>query len=321
MLKFISRRLLHMIPLVFGITLLSFLILNLAPGDYFNQLALNPEISPETLEQMRQEFGLDKPVMVQYFKWLQGVLTFNFGYSIHFKVPVVVLIKQRMMNTLILSITAMIFCWILSVPIGVYCAVRQYSIGDKIFSILAFLGIAIPNFFLAFLLIYWAAATGKFPTGGMTSVSYETLSFGMRLVDRLKHLIIPTVVLGTAGMAGLTRLMRGNLLENLRAPYVIAARARGLAERKVIFKHALRNAINPMITIFGYELSALFSAAALTEIITSWPGLGKLMLDAARSQDIYLVMGALLMSSVLLILGNLVADILLAMSDPRIRYR
>lgn len=352
MLRYILTRCLHIIPLVFGITLVSFCIMQLAPGDYFSQMELNPEISRETLQRMRQEFRLDKPAFFvtidlasapyiafhwdnQYLHWLDEIVhpkvgslfgipiirpRLNFGYSFKYHVPIIDLITDRMANTLLLSLAAMLFAWCLAIPIGIYSAVHQYSRLDKLFSFLAFFGMSVPSFFMAFLLLYLAAVTGWFPIGGLQSLDYETLSPMGRLWDRLHHLMIPTFVLGTASMAGLVRLMRGNMLETLRAEFITTARAKGLSERMVIYKHALRNAINPFITIFGYQLSGLFSGAALTEIITSWPGLGRLMLDAVTSQDLYLVMGNLLMGSVLLIVGNLVADVLLAISDPRIRH-
>jgi peptide/nickel transport system permease protein len=214
----------------------------------------------------------------------------------------------------------MLLSWCLAIPIGIYSAVHPYSRMDKMFSFCAFFGMSVPGFFLAFLLLYVASVTGWFPIGGLQSINYDTLSLFEKVWDRVHHLMIPTLVLGTGSMAGLVRLMRGNMLETLRAEFVTTARAKGLAEQVVIYKHALRNAINPFITIFGYQLSTLFSGAAITEIITAWPGLGRLMLDAVISQDLFLVMGNLLMGSVLLIVGNLSADILLAVSDPRIRH-
>ena len=335
LIRYIFNRILHTIPLIFGLTLISFFILQLAPGNYFTQLKLNPQISEATIAQMEREFGLDKPWYLQYFYWLREILRplvkhvwgipyiapkLNFGHSFVYHVPITTLIKERLFNTFILSLSAMLFTWLIAVPIGIYSAVHQYSWADKIFSVLAFFGMSIPNFFLAFLLLYIASVTGWFPIGGMISGNYDTLSLLSKIWNRFHHLMIPTFVLGTSGMAGLVRLMRGNMLDDLRSEYITTARAKGLSERAVIYKHALRNAINPFITLFGYQLSGLFSGAALTEIIVSWPGLGQLMLEAVRSQDLYLVMGDLLMGAFLLIAGNLLSDILLAVSDPRIRH-
>ncbi len=335
LIKYIFNRILNTIPLIFGITLISFFILQLAPGNYFTQLKLNPQISEATITQMEREFGLDKPWYLQYFYWLREILVpvvkhvgvvpyiapkLNFGQSFTYHVPITTLIKERLFNTFILSLSAMLFTWFIAVPIGIYSAVHQYSLADKVFSVLAFFGMSVPNFFLAFLLLYFASVTGWFPIGGMISASYDSLNFLGKFWDKFHHLMIPTFVLGTSGMAGLVRLMRGNMLDDLRAEYITTARAKGLSERIVVYKHALRNAINPFITLFGYQLSGLFSGAALTEIIVSWPGLGQLMLEAVRKQDLYLVMGSLLMGAFLLIMGNLLADILLAVSDPRIRH-
>ena len=320
MLAYISRRLLHMVPLLLGISLISFIIIQLAPGDFLTQQALNPQVSTERITQERARFGLDKPVYVQYFFWLKNALRLDFGHSFSYRVPVFRLIATRLFNTFILSLSAMIFTWILSIPLGIISAIKQYSWVDKLLTFLAFLGLAIPNFFFALLLLFMAMRTGWFPVGGMYSINYQSLSLFGKIGDRLYHLILPTIVLGTSGMAGLMRQMRGNLLDYLKADFVTTARAKGLSERVVIWKHAVRNAINPIITIFGLSLPGLLSGAALTEIVMAWPGLGRLMLEAVLAQDLYLVMGSLIMGSVLLILGNLVADLLLAWVDPRIRY-
>mgnify|MGYP001121167010 FL=1 len=320
MLTYISRRLLHMIPLLLGISLISFIIIQLAPGDFLTQQALNPQVSAERIAQERARFGLDKPVYVQYFIWLKNALRLDFGHSFSYRVPVFRLIGARLFNTFILSLSAMIFTWVLSIPLGIISAIKQYSWVDKLLTFLAFLGLAIPNFFFALLLLFMAMRTGWFPVGGMYSVNYHGLSLLGQIWDRAYHLILPTIVLGTSGMAGLMRQMRGNLLDYLKADFVTTARAKGLSERVVVWKHAVRNAINPIITIFGLSLPGLLSGAALTEIVMAWPGLGRLMLEAVLAQDLYLVMGSLIMGSVLLILGNLVADLLLAWVDPRIRY-
>jgi len=320
LLTYISRRLLHMVPLLLGISLISFIIIQLAPGDFLTQQALNPQVSTERIAQERARFGLDKPVYVQYFIWLKNALRLDFGHSFSYRVPVFRLIGARLFNTFILSLSAMVFTWILSIPLGIISAIKQYSWVDKLLTFLAFLGLAIPNFFFALLLLFMAMHTGWFPVGGMYSVNYHDLSLLGQIWDRAHHLVLPTIVLGTSGMAGLMRQMRGNLLDYLKADFVTTARAKGLSERVVIWKHAVRNAINPIITIFGLSLPGLLSGAALTEIVMAWPGLGRLMLEAVLAQDLYLVMGSLIMGSVLLILGNLVADLLLAWIDPRIRY-
>jgi peptide/nickel transport system permease protein len=211
--------------------------------------------------------------------------------------------------------------WLIAIPVGVYTASKQYSLSDKTFAVLTFLGMSLPTFFIAFLLILFAAITKILPTGGMTDYMHDSYTLLGKIWDYLKHLIIPVLVLVASSVGALMRLMRGYMIEELKSSYVIALRAKGLPERKIKYKHALRCAINPMITIFGYQLSDLLSGAALTEIITRWPGLGRLILEAFRAQDLYVVMASLLTGSLMLVLGNLIADILLAIADPRIRYQ
>jgi peptide/nickel transport system permease protein len=321
MTAYILRRFLISFPLLLAMSFITFMFIQLAPGDYFDTLRMNPLISPEIIELYRKEYHLDKHPIVQYLHWLANLLSGDLGYSFTWKKPVVKVIGERVLNTLILSLSSILFTWMVAIPVGIYTAVHQYRWGDRIFSALSFIGMSIPNFFFALLLLFFASVTGILPIGGMQSVDYEGLSFFEKVIDRLRHLIIPTIVIGTASIAALQRLMRGNMLEVLRAQYVLMARAKGLPENRIIYHHALRNAINPMITIFGYELSGLLSGAALTEIICGWPGLGSLMLEAVRAQDLFLVMGSMLFGGLLLIMGNLVADILLAWVDPRIRYK
>ncbi|MBI2609233.1 MAG: ABC transporter permease [Deltaproteobacteria bacterium] len=319
---YVLRRILISIPLLLAISFITFGILQLAPGDYFVKLALNPQISEKTLNQYRVMYHLDQPWLIQYFYWLKGVATLNFGFSFDNDLPVLEIIKSRLWNTFILSLISIFFTWVVAIPVGIYCAVYQYKWGDKIFSVLAYMGLSIPNFFFALLLLYFFGSYfDLLPIGGMYSNNYDDLSFLGKILDVGKHMIIPVIVIATSSMAGLQRIMRGNMLEVLRSQYLVTARAKGLSEKRVIYVHALRNAINPMITLFGFQLPALLSGAALTEIIVSWPGLGSLMLEAVRSQDIYLVMANIVISGALLIVGNLIADILLVVADPRIQVR
>jgi peptide/nickel transport system permease protein len=318
---YIIRRLLISFPLLLGMSFVTFMFIQLAPGDYLGTLRMNPLISPEIIETYEREYHLDKHPIIQYLYWLRNLLGGDLGYSFTKMAPVTKIIGGRLLNTLILSLSSILFTWMVAIPVGIYTAVHQYTWGDRVFSTLSFIGMSIPNFFFALLLLFFASATGILPIGGMHSLDYHDLSPLAKALDLLKHLIIPTVVIGTSSIAALQRLMRGNMLEVLRAQYVMMARAKGLAENRVIYRHALRNAINPMVTIFGYELSGLLSGAALTEIICNWPGLGSIMLEAVRSQDIFLVMGSMLCGGLLLIMGNLCADILLAWVDPRIRYK
>ena len=317
---YILKRLLHMIPLLLGITFFSFMIISLAPGDFLTTMSQNPQITEETIEGLRAKFGLDQPWYIQYAKWLWNVLHMDFGYSFANQVPVFTLIGQRMFNTFILALSAALFAWGLSIPLGIISAVKQNTWIDRSASFVSFIGLSIPEVFFALIMVFFAAKTGWFPIGGMKSIDFEYMSYPMQIIDLLHHLILPTIVLGSISMAGRMRQMRANLLDTLLQDYIQTARAKGLSERIVIFKHALRNAINPLITLFGFTLAHLLSGAFLVEVVMSWPGLGRLTLDALFARDLYLVMGSLVMASVMLILGNLIADILLALSDPRIQY-
>ncbi len=317
--RFIVRRLLHFIPLLLGITLLSFLIIQMAPGDYLTTLKADPKMSPQLIEQLRHEFGLDQPVLVQYGRWLWQVVHFNFGQSVAYRVDVIDLIGSRALNTFILSFASILFTWTLAIPMGVVVAVRQNTILDRTLSFLAFIGMSLPSFFLAFLMLYLALKTGWFPIGGTYSPEYDSYTALGKLIDRAEHLVVPVFVLGVGGMAGLMRLMRANILEIMNSDYVRTARAKGLSGRTVIFKHVLRNALNPFVTLAGYELGALLGGAALVEAVLNLQGLGTLMLQAVLAQDLYLIMASLLIGAVLLIIGNLLADIALTRLDPRIR--
>ena len=317
---FILKRLLHMIPVIFGITFFSFLIISLAPGDFITAMSQNPQITQETIDGLRMKFGLDQPWYIQYVKWLWNAMHLDFGYSFANQVPVFTLIGERMLNTMILALSAALFAWGLSIPLGVISAVRQNTLVDRSASFVSFIGLSIPEVFFALLMVMFAARTGWFPVGGMKSIDFEFLSYGHQFLDLIHHLILPTIVLGSIQMASRMRQMRANLLDTLLQDYVQTARAKGLSERVVIYKHALRNAINPLITLFGFTLANLLSGAFLVEVVMSWPGLGRLTLDALFTRDLYLVMGSLVMAAVMLMIGNLMADILLAVSDPRIRY-
>ena len=318
---YVLRRLLQMIPLLFGISALTFILLQLAPGDFLNQMGENPAISPATIEAMRRNFGLDRPWYIQYAFYLRNVLLhFDFGESFSRHQPVFTVIREGLSNTLVLAGAAAIVTWGLALPLGIWAAVRQYSWIDKTLSLIAFIWLSIPEILSGLLLLMFAARTGWFPVGGMRSLDYDEMSALGKLGDLAWHLALPALVVGLVPLASRMRQMRGNLLDVLRLDYVTTARSKGLDEGVVIYKHALRNALNPMITLFGYTLGALVSGSFVAEIIFSWPGLGRLTLDAILTQDQYLVMGSVLMASVVLILGNLVADLLLGVADPRISY-
>ncbi|TMI80648.1 MAG: ABC transporter permease [Bacillati bacterium ANGP1] len=323
MIRYIARRLILLGPLLVGITFVSWAAIQLAPGsgDYFQSLVLQyPQISPATIEGLRARFGMDQPPWIQYLRWLWSIVHLDFGLSFAYQVPVTWLIGSRALNTLLLSITSMVAAWALAIPVGIYSAVHQYSVADGALNVSAFVAISVPSFFSALLLLYAAFWTHLLPLQGLTSVTYDVLPWWGKVLDVGWHLILPTIALGVFSVGGLMRYMRNNLLDVLRADYLKTARAKGLTERRVILRHAVRNAINPLVTLFGFELGGLLSGAAFVENVLGYPGLGRLILEAVLKKDVFVVMGSLLLGSVLLILGNLAADILLAVADPRIRY-
>ena len=325
--KIILRRVLQMIPLVLGITLISFAIMQLAPGDYLTQMRANPNVRPETIERLRRDFGLDQSWPVQYWRWLINALQGDFGPSFNYKIPVFTLIKQRLYYTVLLATWSSILSWGIALPLGIYIARHRNGWADRFANLFAFAGISLPGFFTAILCLVVAQRTGWLPIGGSSSPptdtfpGYDALSRGGKMLDTARHLVIPVLVLGLGGVAGLMRQMRGAMLEVLDENYVLAARARGLPERRVVWKHAFRNALNPIITLFGFELAGLLGGAALIENVLDWPGLGQLLLQAVQQKDIYVAMGAFVMGAFLLMFGNLIADILLALTDPRIKVQ
>jgi len=321
MIAFIIKRLVHMIPILLGVSLLTFMLMSLTPGDYFTTLSQNPQVSPETLARLRAEWHLDQPWYFRYVYWLKGVAGGDFGYSIAFKIPASQLILGRLWNTFLLSFTAAIIGWGIAVPLGIWAAVKKDSWADRLCSLLAFVGLSIPDVLLSLLALMFAASTHWFPVGGAQSSLYDLMTPWQQLKDRLWHLILPAIVLAASDLAGIMRQMRSNLLDTLRAEFLTAARAKGISEGWVIYKHALRNAINPLLTIFGYSLAGLLSGAFIVENIMAWPGLGRLTMEALTSQDYTLVVDSVVMAAALLVAGNFVADLLLAWSDPRIRLK
>ena len=320
MLKYIARRFVIAIPELLVISFMVFMIMWAAPGDFLDQYRMDPSVSPEFLNALKKEYGLDKPPIVQYGIWLKNVITGNFGYSFYYRRPVSDLIWGRVFATVILSLSSFFFSWILGIITGIFSALKKYSFWDKLLTIVAFSGIAIPGFFLALLLLYISAKTGWFPISGMISIGHDQMSTWEKFKDVAWHLVLPTIALGFGSFAVLMRYMRGSLLDVLNEDYVTFARAKGLPERMVIYKHALRNAINPMITFLGYSISGLLGGAVIIENIFAWPGMGRLVFQALIQQDMYVVMASAVISSVMLIVGNLIADILLALVDPRVRF-
>lgn len=316
--KFIFKRILQTIPLLFIVSIISFFIIRLSPVDPLAELRLNPSISQETLQREKVRLGLDKPIIVQYGLWAKSFVKGDLGITSNGE-KVSVKLAERIPNTLLLTTIVIFMTWLVGVPLGVLGAVFNKTKFDRLLTILSSVGMAIPSFFFAILLLIFAVKIGLFPVGGLTSYDYNELSFFGKFIDLSKHLILPVTVLFTISLAGLQRQMRANMLEVLDSDYIKFARAKGLSEFKIIFKHALRNALNPMITLLGFEFAGLLSGAALTEYVFQYPGLGRLILEAVMKSDINLVMASLMIGSIMLVLGNLLADILLIITDPRVR--
>ncbi len=317
-LKYILKRILQTIPLLLIVSVVSFALIRLSPVDPLAELRLNPSISQETLDRERARLGLDKNIAVQYGLWAKSFVKGDLGITSNGE-SVAQKLKERIPNTLLLTTIVIFLTWLVGVPLGIIAAVRWKSPLDRILTVLTSIGMAIPSFFFAVLLLIFAVKTGWFPIGGLTSSNFLEMNLGEKVLDITKHLILPVTVLFTVSLAGLQRQMRGNLLDVLDSDYVKFARAKGVSEFKVIFKHALRNAVNPMITLLGFEFAGLLSGAALTEYVFQYPGLGRLILEAVMKSDINLVMASLMMGAIMLILGNLIADLLLIFTDPRIR--
>lgn len=323
MTAFVIKRLLRLIPILLAVSCLSMFIIDLAPGDFLTTLQADPQISDAMVERMRCEFGLDRHWFVQYLLWLKrAVLSGDMGESFSFHTPVATLVGERLVNTFLLALSASLFAWGVAVPLGILAAVRRGTWIDRLNSSIATIGLSVPRVLLALLVLYGASATGLLPVGGIRSAAvYEELTPSGKLLDFLWHLIPPAFVMGFASIAEVTRQMRANLLDALGADFVRTAWAKGLPESRVVLRHALPNALNPLITLLGFTLGRLLSTSLVVEVTMSWPGLGSLVLEAIRRQDLYVVMATLVMGSVLLVLGNLIADILLRIADPRVSLR
>lgn len=331
MISFIIKRTLMMIPTLIIISIFSFIVIQLPPGDVLTtQLAalerqgeLGSQGALEEVAALRERYGLDRPIMVRYFQWMSGILfRFDFGESFYYEMGVTELLKERMGLTFLLTLTTLFFTWIIAIPLGIYAAVRRYSVGDYSLTFLGFLGLATPNFLIALVLMYVQMQVfNSTSVGGLFSVEYigEPWSLG-KVRDLLAHLWVPVLVIGTAGVATIMRIMRGNLLDVLEQPHVQTGRAKGLAEWVVIVKYAVRLSLNPLVSRAGMELPNLLSGAVVTSVVLGLPTAGPIFLTSLLSQDMYLAGAFLLLSAVFLLIGNLVADIVLAWLDPRIRY-
>ncbi len=318
---YIVKRILQGLVTLLLASLLCFALIQLAPGDYLSTLKENPKISPERIEQLKRQFGLDKSWWDQYLRWLwQVVSQGNFGTSFVYNRSVSSLLWERVAATLLLAIASLVVTWAIAVPMGIIGAVNQNRLVDRIFRVISYIGQGFPSFIAALLLLIFAQNTAPlFPVGDMTSIDFNDLTLLGKIRDIAWHMVLPTLALSITSFAGLQRIMRGQFLDVLRQDYIQTARAKGLPENRVIYIHALRNAINPLITLLGFEFAALLSGSFITEYFFNWPGLGRLIYQALLAQDIYLVMASLMIGAAMLIVGNLLADLLLKMVDPRIK--
>ncbi len=324
MLSYIIKRLILLIPLLLGITLISFVVIHLAPGEPTDlQTQMNPQAGSELQEKLRVQYGLDQPLYVQYGQWLGRLVQLDFGESFATdRRPVLEKITERLPVTILLNLLSIVLILAVSVPLGILSAIRRNSGFDRTTTVLVFTGFAMPSFWLALLMMDWfGVRLGWLPVSGLKSLGYEYLGFWNQIIDRLSHLILPVFVSAIGGLAGFSRYMRSNMLEVVRQDYILTARAKGLAERTVIYKHALRNALLPVITILGLSVPGLIGGSVIFETIFAIPGMGKLFYDGVMMRDYPLIMGVLVIGAVLTLLGNLLADISYALADPRIRQQ
>jgi peptide/nickel transport system permease protein len=328
MLQYIIRRILLMIPTIFIISIIVFFIIQLPPGDFLTTLVSAMASQGETVDQtalqaLRDQYGLGQPVYVQYYKWMSNILLHgDFGQSFEYNRPVSSLIGSRMALTIVISIFSLFVTWIIAFPIGIFSAVRKYSIGDYIFTLISFIGLAIPEFMLALVLMYISFKYFNQSVGGLFSPQYVDAAWGLgKVLDMLQHMWSPVIIIGAAHTAGLVRIMRANLLDELNKPYVVTARAKGLTERTLLLKYPVRLALNPFVSTVGWILPGILSGEAIIGIVLSLPTEGPLLLHALESQDMYLAGSLIFLLTILTVVGTLLSDIALALLDPRIRYQ
>jgi peptide/nickel transport system permease protein len=320
--RYLLRRIAGLVPLLIGISFISFIVIQLAPGSPVERLTeLNPKASPEVRERLEKAFGLDQPLHVQYWRWLQRVVKGDFGVSFATdRRPVLDKIKDAMPVTLALNVLELALILAIGIPIGIYSATRQYSIQDRITTVFVFLGFAMPTFWLALLcMMVFGVQLGWLPISGLKSMEHDALGPLAKLLDYAVHLVMPVLVAALTGLAGISRYMRSSMLEVIRQDYVTTARAKGLSERDVVYRHALRNALLPVITILGLSVPGLIGGSVIFETIFAIPGMGRLFYDGVMMRDYPLVMGVLVLGATLTLVGNLLADVCYAIADPRLR--
>ena len=326
MLSYIFRRLIYMIVLLFVITVISFLIIQLPAGDYVTTLAgqlarSGVEVDAVQLDSLRKRYGLDQPTYVQFWKWISNFVQGDFGWSFQFNRPVREVIGQALGLTIIISLTTLVFTYVVAIPIGIYSATRQYSVGDYVVMFIGFIGLATPNFLLALILMMFLLNIGA-DFGGLFSPEYMRAEWSLAKVwDLIKHLPLPVFIVGTAGTAGLIRVMRASLLDELGRQYVITARSKGVAEQRLLFKYPVRVAVNPIVSTIGWQLPVIVSGTIITDIVLGLPTTGPLLFASLTSQDMFLAGSLLLLLNSLTVIGTFISDFLLIAIDPRINFR
>ena len=324
---YIARRVLYMLMILLMVSVVGFVLIQLPPGDYLTTViqglkSRGVQVDAAMIRSLEQYYGLDQPIYTQYARWMWNMLHGDFGRSFQWNKPVSALIAERLPLTVAISLLTLAFVYAVAVPIGIYSATHQYSFVDYSFTVFGFAGLAIPNFLLALILLFLAYKYFGLSAGGLFSVEYQTQSWSLgKVIDMLKHLPIPIIVIGTAGTAGLIRVMRACLLDELKKQYVITARAKGVAERSLMFKYPVRLAINPIISTIGWTLPAIVSGETITAIVLGLPTIGPLLFRALLAQDMYLAGSTVMFLTFLTVIGTLISDILLVLVDPRIRYQ
>lgn len=317
--KYFERRLVHAIALLIGASVLSFLFSALAPGNFFDEMKLNSQISAVTVAALRTQYGMDQPLAVKYVRWVKSVGRGEWGYSFAYNQPVRNLLVVRARNTLLLTTLAMALAWMIALPAGVWIASRRGRWEDQLTSASTSLLLSVPELVLAFGLLYLANRTRAFPVGGMVSTGFDSLGLWGKVTDLAAHLFVPVTVLVLASVPMLIRHVRASMIEVLQAPFIQGARGHGIGRARLLFRYALPAAGNPLISLFGLSVAGLLSGSLLVEVITGWPGLGPLLLEACFSRDFYVVVGVVMASTLFMIFGSLLADVMLVVVDPRVR--
>ena len=317
--RYLLRRLLHAVFVLAGVSVLSFLFSEMSPGDYFAEMRMMPQVSPDTIAAQRAQYGLDRPLPIRYARWLQSVARGDFGYSFAYNAPARQLLGVRARNTLLLTGTAVLLSWTLAIPLGIWAAGHRRGWARRVFGVGTSALLATPDLLLALALLMLVVRTRILPVGGMFSVNVAELTPLKKIQDLGAHMLLPVLVIVLGTLPALLRHVRAAMIEVLDAPFIRAARGHGLPENWVLFRYALPAAANPLISLAGFSLATLLSASLLVEVIMSWPGLGPMLLEAIFARDLYLVIGAVVLSTLFLVAGSLVADLLLYAADPRIR--